>query len=78
VAQLAARSGVPVLPCAARTSRRITLGTWDRMMVPLPFGRGALVCGPVITVPPEGWRDALPDIDQALTDAATEAERLCA
>ena len=40
VAQLAALSGVPVLPCAAQTSRRWTLPTWDRMVLPLPFGRG--------------------------------------
>ena len=36
------------LPCAARTSRRIILKTWDRMPFPLPFGRGVVVCGPPI------------------------------
>jgi lysophospholipid acyltransferase (LPLAT)-like uncharacterized protein len=77
VAQLAARSGVPVLPCAARTTRRIVLGTWDRMIVPLPFGRGVMVCGPAISVPRENWQDALPGIDASLTEAALAAERLC-
>src|SRR5471032_3100329 len=37
VAQLAALAGVPVLPCATRTSRRIVLNTWDQMGIPLPF-----------------------------------------
>ena len=48
VAQLAALSGVPVLPCAAQTRRRWLLPTWDRMVVPKPFGRGVVVCLPTI------------------------------
>ena len=50
VAQLAALSGVPVLPCAAQTTRRWVLRTWDRMVVPKPFGRGVVVCLPTIAV----------------------------
>ena len=77
VAHLAALSGLPVLPCAAQISRRRVLGTWDRMIIPLPFARGVLVCGPVITVPRAGWKDALPVIGAALTDAANRADQLC-
>lgn len=77
VAQLAALGGVPVLPCAARTTPRIVLGTWDRMAVPLPFGRGIMVCGPAIAVPRDDWRAALPTITAALNLAAERADRLC-
>jgi hypothetical protein len=77
VAQLAALSGVPVVPLAARTSRRIQLNTWDRMPVPLPFGRGVVVCGPAISVPRHGWEDALPAVADALNQAADRAEALC-
>jgi lysophospholipid acyltransferase (LPLAT)-like uncharacterized protein len=77
VAQLAALAGVPVLPCAARTNRRVQLNTWDRMPVPLPFGRGIMVCGPPITVPRDGWKDAVPAITRALNQAADRADRLC-
>jgi lysophospholipid acyltransferase (LPLAT)-like uncharacterized protein len=77
VAQLAAVSGVPVVPLAARTSRRIQLSTWDRMPVPLPFGRGVMVCGPAISVPRYDWKDAVPTIAAALNDAAGRAEALC-
>jgi lysophospholipid acyltransferase (LPLAT)-like uncharacterized protein len=77
VAQLAALSGVPVVPLAARTTRRIQLGTWDRMAVPLPFGRGVMVCGPPIDVPRDGWKDAIPAIAEALTRAADRADFLC-
>jgi lysophospholipid acyltransferase (LPLAT)-like uncharacterized protein len=77
VAQLAALSGVPVVPVAARTNRCIQLKTWDRMAVPLPFGRGVLVCGPAIGVSRDGWRDALPGITASLNHAADRAEALC-
>jgi lysophospholipid acyltransferase (LPLAT)-like uncharacterized protein len=78
VAQLAALAHVPILPCAARTSRRIMLNTWDRMAFPLPFGRGVVVCGPAIMVPRDGWRDALPAIAAAMNQAADRADRLYA
>jgi lysophospholipid acyltransferase (LPLAT)-like uncharacterized protein len=76
VAQLAALAGVPVLPCAAFSARSKRLGSWDRMLVPLPYGRGVLVCGPAISVPREGAAAALPVIAAALDAAATMAEAL--
>jgi lysophospholipid acyltransferase (LPLAT)-like uncharacterized protein len=78
VAQLAALASVPILPCAAATSRRIVLNTWDRMAIPLPFGRGVVVCGPPIIVPRDCWRDALPVITAAMNRAADRADQLCA
>ncbi|PPQ27433.1 lysophospholipid acyltransferase family protein [Rhodopila globiformis] len=77
VAQLAALAGVPVLPCAARTSRRIQLRTWDRMALPLPFGRGVLVCGPAIFVSRDDWQAAVPAITAALNQVADQADALC-
>lgn len=78
VAQLAALAGVPILPCAARTSRQVLLSTWDRMGIPLPFGRGFVVCGPPIPVPRDGWRETLPAIAAALNRASERADHLCA
>lgn len=78
VAQLAALSGAPVLPCAARTTRCRVLPTWDRMVVPLPFGRGVVVCLPTIAVPRRGWEDSVPLIADALNAAAIQADQLCA
>lgn len=77
MAQLAALSGAPVLPCAAQTTQRWVLPTWDRMVVPKPFGRGVVVCGPLIDVPRAGWQDSVPAIGAALTAAAERADRLC-
>jgi hypothetical protein len=77
VAQLAALSGVSVLPCAAYTSRRWVLASWDRMVIPLPFGRGVAVCNAPVPVPRTEWQQALPAICASLTEAATRAEELC-
>lgn len=77
VAHLAALSGIPVLPCAARTSRRIKLGTWDNMPIPLPFNRGVMVCGSPVSVPRNGWREFVPTIEHALNEVAGRADVLC-
>jgi len=78
VAQLAAISGARILPCAAQTTRRRVLSSWDRMVIPLPFGRGVVVCCASIEVPREAWRDAVPLIGDAINRAAERADRLCA
>ncbi|WP_428377300.1 glycosyltransferase N-terminal domain-containing protein [Lichenicoccus sp.] len=65
-ARLAALAGVPVVPIAVfcRPSRR--LRSWDRMMLPLPFGRGTIRCGTPITVPRQGWHAGFDVIGRAL------------
>ncbi len=78
VAQLAALSGVPVLPCAAQTTRHRLLPTWDRMVAPLPFGRGVVVCQPTIKVPRHNWQEAVAAISAAMTAAADRADQWCA
>ncbi len=77
VAQLAALSGVPIVPLAARTNKRVQLKTWDRMPVPLPFGRGVVVCGPAIIVSREAWKAAIPIITDALNGVAARADAFC-
>lgn len=78
VAQLAALTGIPVLPAAAQTSPRCTLRTWDRLVVPLPWGRGVLVCRPTIRVARDGIDAGLETITAAMNAAADCADRLCA
>jgi len=76
VAQLAALAAVPVLPCAARTSLGLVLGSWDRMVLPLPFGRGVLVVGAPLDVARDAALAALPAIEAALTAACDRADAL--
>jgi len=77
VAQIAALAGVPVVPVAAASTRVRRLPTWDRMAMPLPWGRGALVCETPIDVAPGAVAAALPRIEAALTAAMEQAEALC-
>ncbi len=74
VAQLAALAGIPVLPCAARTSRARLLRSWDRMVLPLPFARGVLVMGPPVAVDRAAPLAALPAIEAALSAACDTAD----
>lgn len=74
VAQIAALGNVVVLPTAAATTRHRLLPSWDRMMLPLPFARGVLVCGEAIPVPRNGALSALPAITAALNAACDTAD----
>ena len=77
VAQLAALTQAPIVPCSAQISRRRVLGTWDKMVLPLPFGRGVIVCSQPIIVEREAWTARLPEIEAAMTRAAEEADARC-
>ncbi len=48
---LARLSGVPIVPAAVSVRRRIVLRTWDRLIIALPFSRGAMVWGTPFAVP---------------------------
>lgn len=74
VAQLAAVSGKPVLPCAGRLAWAIGIKTWDRMEIPLPFGRGIIVAGAAVRVPRDTPEAALPAITAALNAACDAAD----
>jgi lysophospholipid acyltransferase (LPLAT)-like uncharacterized protein len=77
VAQLAAMSGVRVVPCAALTRHAITLGkSWDEMRIPLPFGAAALVCGTPVVVDRACLQDGLADISAGLNAAIQRAAAL--
>ncbi len=47
---LAAMSGSPVLMLGLAARPCIRLDTWDTMIIPLPFARGAIVWEPPITL----------------------------
>lgn len=42
---IAGLAGLPVSPCAYQVSRAIRLKTWDRLIFPLPWGRGVISIG---------------------------------
>lgn len=53
VIMLARESGRPIIPVAIATSRFKRLDNWDRSVVHLPFGRGIIMTGESVSVPPD-------------------------
>lgn len=76
---LARLSGAPIVPVSSATRWRKHLKSWDRFMVPLPFGTGAFVCGPPLhidgTADTEAARSRIEDAMNAASLAADELAR---
>lgn len=77
---LAKLSGVPIVPAAVSVRRRVVLNTWDRLIVALPFSRGAMVWGNPITVPRDADAGATlllqDELERELNRVTAEADRL--
>jgi lysophospholipid acyltransferase (LPLAT)-like uncharacterized protein len=74
---LARLSGAAIIPVSSATRRRVFLNTWDRFMIPLPFGRGAFACGAPLYVPDSAnVVDAQQQLEQALNAASRKADEL--
>ncbi len=52
-ALLAKRTGCPIVPFALETSSFRSLGTWDRLQIPIPFSRAKVFFGEPIFVSPD-------------------------
>jgi lysophospholipid acyltransferase (LPLAT)-like uncharacterized protein len=64
--QLAKLAGAPLIAVTWATSHRIVFDkSWDHFVLPLPFGRGALI-----------WSDPIPPPSPDAGDAELEAVRL--
>ncbi len=50
VVHLAAKSSAPVIPAAFSASRKISLKSWDRFIIPIPFSRAIVVYGEPVYV----------------------------
>jgi lysophospholipid acyltransferase (LPLAT)-like uncharacterized protein len=77
IIMLARESGRPIMPFAMATSRFVRLNNWDRTTINLPFGRGNLVGGEIIRVPPDADADmmeaARAQLEATLNDATRRA-----
>ena len=65
-AQLAAISGVRVVPIAARLAPEPRARSWDRMVLPLPFSRGTILCGAPVAIERDAAEAGLQHLTQAL------------
>lgn len=51
--RLAKLSGAPLMPCTFAVRHRKQFDSWDRFVLPLPFGRGIIAWGTPVSVPPD-------------------------
>lgn len=72
IIMLARESGRPIAPFAIATSRFFRLANWDRTTVNLPFGRGAMVLGDLIHVPPNADAALMETLRTRLESALNE------
>ncbi|MEZ5994753.1 MAG: lysophospholipid acyltransferase family protein [Hyphomonadaceae bacterium] len=80
--QVAKISGVPLLPMIWSTHNRVVFKkSWDQFILPLPFGRGALIWGDPIAPPAPDASDAELEavrlkLENELNRISAEADRL--
>jgi lysophospholipid acyltransferase (LPLAT)-like uncharacterized protein len=79
--QLAKLAGAPLIGVAWSTSNRIVFDSWDRFVLPLPFGRGALIWTDPISPPPMDASDAEMEavrlrLEQEMNRISAEADRI--
>jgi lysophospholipid acyltransferase (LPLAT)-like uncharacterized protein len=81
VAGAASRAGVPVFAVSYSATRRRLFKSWDRFLLPLPFGRVVFVMKGPIEVPGNADAATLETmrrrIEEALNEATREADRAC-
>lgn len=75
IIMLARESGRPIMPFAMATSRFVQLKNWDRTTINMPFGRGVLVGGEPISVPPDADRAMMETLRQQLEATLNDATR---
>jgi lysophospholipid acyltransferase (LPLAT)-like uncharacterized protein len=72
IVQLARLSGAPIFPLAYSVRPRHVFETWDRFILPLPFGRGVFLWGAPMTVPREADDAAVEAARRTLEDRLNE------
>jgi hypothetical protein len=81
IVMAASRTGAPVIPLSYSARRRRLFGSWDRFMLPLPFGRVVIVVKGPFDVPrdldAQGLDAMRRTIEAALNEATREADEAC-
>jgi len=77
---LARLSGAPIVPIAYAVSRRAVANSWDRFVIPLPFGRGVYLWGSPLYVAADADKAALEEarrtLEERLNALTAEADRM--
>lgn len=72
---LAKKTGLPILPAGTALSHKIKVGSWDKMRVPLPFGKTAFFYGTPIYVKDDAdIPRATAELEKQLNEMTDKAE----
>lgn len=72
---LAKKTGFPIVPVGTALSHKFTVGSWDRMRIPLPFGKTALTYGKAVYVKDDADMDrAAQELEEQLNWATDQSE----
>ena len=76
IAALLKMSKAPLMPIAWSTRWRVVLGSWDRMILPIPFSRGVFIYRQPIRIDPQaqGLDEITRLVEAALTEVAAAAD----
>ena len=77
ILKLAQYSQATIIPTTYNATRKITLKSWDRFIIPLPFCRVHLAFGDPMTVPLESRKDEVEAMRQSLEDVLLRLDREC-
>lgn len=72
---LAKKTGYPIIPVGSALSHKIKVHSWDRMRVPLPFGKTALTYGtPIYVKNDEDMPRAAAELEKQLNEMTDKSE----
>lgn len=81
IAMAAKLAGTPIVPVSYSSTRGVSLSSWDRFLIALPFGRGVFIWGEPVYVPPDADAEAIEaaraTVEARLNELTREADRLC-
>jgi len=66
--RLAKLSGAPLLPCTFSVSRRKQFDSWDKFIMPLPFGRGQIIWGSAVQISPDATEEDIETVRVQIED----------
>lgn len=78
IIKLAQMTGATILPGCYNASRKLTLKSWDKFIIPLPFGRIHMAIGEPLTVPADSSKEDIEGYRQALETAMLALNEACA
>jgi lysophospholipid acyltransferase (LPLAT)-like uncharacterized protein len=75
VVALAQLTGAPVVPISFQATRKLTLRSWDRFQIPLPFTRCTITLGSPLTCPRDATQEQREAFRRQLEAALMEITR---